>query len=259
MDTPLARKIRALIVEDERPARRFLAELLEDTEQVQVTAALASFEEAQQALDPDAGMRFDVAFVDVQLTPGGQLSDAGLRLVRRHVQHRAPKFVLATADPQHALEAYELGVFDYLLKPFSFPRVKTCVERLCAGLDLTQQAAKTERIVARSKNGLVFFDVSEVVAFQAEQRLVFVHTHSGKFDLDLSLSALKRLLGEGFIRVHRSWLVNRSMVRGLERTDGEAVLNVGSLKVPIPRERASELRRSLLQSAQGIKPLMPTE
>src|SRR3974390_2334328 len=98
--------MRALVVEDEWPARNYLVELLECSRLAQVVGAVGSVEEAEQALGSDPpGLGVDVAFVDVALD-GAASSQSGLSLVRSVAgAPTAPIFVLATAYEKHALEA----------------------------------------------------------------------------------------------------------------------------------------------------------
>src|SRR5450631_2575440 len=111
--------LRTLVVEDEWPARNYLVELLEGAGLAEVVGAVAGVEEAREALKGGpAGAGIEAVFVDVQLL-GGEGAETGLDLVRSMTSSaRAPMFVLATAFDQHAVEAFALGVVDYLLKPF---------------------------------------------------------------------------------------------------------------------------------------------
>ena len=113
MKTP-TEAVSVLVVEDEWPARNFLVTLLQESGLAEVTAAVATLDEAREALGPD-GIAVDVAFVDVQLA-GAARDDAGLALIRSLAgAPEAPLFVLATASDAHAVEAFDLGVVDYLL------------------------------------------------------------------------------------------------------------------------------------------------
>lgn len=255
-----------MVVEDEPTARRYLVELIEDTGHAQVLAAVETFDEADEALRSENGLAFDVAFIDVHLTSADAPDEAGLALIRKHAASAPgarPFFVLATAYSQHVLEAYHLGVVDYLLKPFSDARVRECIERLERRFEAPSQRnpsqhdrsqqGPAQRIVARSKSGLVFFDIADVSAFEAEQRLVYVHANGQRFDLDLTLSMLERAFGDAFLRVQRNWLVNRCHISGMDRDDGETTLIVRDLRVPVSRDRAAEVRKALLIDALGIK------
>ena len=248
-------KFRALVVEDEWATRNYLVELLQGSGAADVVGAVATADDARAAFAVRDGEPIDVAFVDVQLV-GSPSDDEGLALVREMAGGKradAPMFVLATAFRQHALEAFDLGVVDYLLKPFTEARVAQCLERLRARRPIDAHDAVPLRIVARRKRALVFLRLDEVWAFESAERLAYVHTARGRFDVDLSLSAVELSFGRSLIRVHRSWLVNAAHVHELEGAGSEMELLVGGVRVPVARERAHSVREALVGSAMGIR------
>jgi len=245
-------KLRALVVEDEWAARNYLVELLERSGAVEVIGAAASAEDARDVLRSRESP-IDVAFVDVRLV-GTERDDEGLDVVRSFArQPGAPMFVLATAFAQHALEAFDLGVVDYLHKPFTTERVAQCIERLRARRSSHPAATGPVRIVVRRKRALVFLRLEEVWAFEAAERLAFVHSSRGKFDVDLSLAAVEASFGRSLLRVHRNWLVSADHVKELEGAGSETELLVGDLRVPVARERAQAVREALMQGTLGIR------
>jgi DNA-binding LytR/AlgR family response regulator len=263
-------RLRVLVLEDEWAARNYLIELLERSARADVVGAVSDLAEAREALTASKGssLDVDVVFVDVQLLGDGD--DAGLSLIRSFAgAPEAPAFVLATASSEHALEAFELGVVDYLLKPFTQERVSQCLERVRARVRLrpsSTRVPRVPRIVARKKNGLVFLRIDEVLAFEATERLAQVHAKLGVFEIDLSLAAIEASVGRGFHRVHRNWLVNVEHVREIARDGGEStlVLSAGdggsggddvhaSLRVPLARDRAHAVRELLLADATGLR------
>jgi DNA-binding LytR/AlgR family response regulator len=249
------------VVEDEWPARNYLVELLEGSGLAELVAAVATLDEARQALHvAPTGLAVDVVFVDVAL--GGAGDETGLDLVRGGAgDPRRPMFVLATAYKEHALEAFELGVDDYLLKPFTEERVVACLRRLHGRRRSAPPPPSPLRIVARRGRSLVFLEPHEVWAFEAAQRLTSVHTPHGTFDLDLSLTAIEASFGRALTRVHRNWLVNAAHIRELERDGAETTIFVGvgigperrGVTVPVARERAQAVRETLLGSATGLR------
>jgi DNA-binding LytR/AlgR family response regulator len=263
MTLPPSSRLRSLVVEDEWPARNYLVELLESSQLAEVVGAVGGVDEARQALAGDPpGLGIDVVFVDVTLA-GAADGEDGLTLVRAAAASpNAPMFVLATAYERHALEAFELGVVDYLLKPFSEDRVVQCLRRLHqrrAGVGAAPSVPA--RIVARRKRSLVFLEPREIWAFEAADRLTFVHTMHGTFDIDLSLAAVEASFGRAFVRVHRNWLVNAMHIKELERDGHETKLFVGAgvadagkgVRVPVARERAAAVREMLLTNATGLR------
>lgn len=250
-------KLRALVVEDEWAARNYLVELLEGSQCAEVTGAVASAKDAREILLADARPALDVVFLDIRLS--GDRND-GLQLARELVDlPNAPLVVLATAFNAHAVEAYDLGVADYLLKPFTEQRVAQCLQRLRARRPRLQPAGPL-RVAARRQKSLVFFDRDDVWAFEAAERLARVHTARGIFDVDLSLAAIEASIGRAFVRVHRNWLVNGAHIKEYER-DSETRVWVGEglvadgrgMHIPVARERAQALRDMLLASATGLR------
>jgi two-component system, LytTR family, response regulator LytT len=260
LETADTHRFRVLVVEDEWPARNYLVELIEASGLAEVVGAVANLCEARQALQPPpAGLAVDAVFVDIAL--GGGDEETGLDLVRASARSpRRPMFVLATAFQEHAIEAFALGVDDYLLKPFSEERVEQCLRRLSARRRPTAPSG-TMRIVARRGKSLVFLEPNEVWAFEAADRLTSVHTPHGTFDLELSLLAIEASFGRALTRVHRNWLVNAAYIKELERDGGETRIFVGvgigperrGVSVPVARERAPAVREMLLASATGLR------
>jgi DNA-binding LytR/AlgR family response regulator len=250
-------RLRVLIVEDEWGAREYLSELLLATNAVEIVAAVATFPEAAQALGP-GGVEVEAAFVDINLdTSDGD--EAGMALVRRFAgTPGAPLFVMATALAQHAVEAFDLDVVDYLLKPFDEDRVRHCVARLGRARRRPPTAGPS-RIVARSRRGLVFLRRIDVWAFEANERLTYVHCSGGRFCFDLSLATIEAALGEGWLRVHRSWIVNLEHVTALERQELGSMLVLGGspggedgVRVPLARDKVQGVRAILLDGTAGI-------
>ena len=255
-------KLRILVVEDEWPARNYLVELLEATGSAQVVGAFASADEARRVLkEGRSRLAVDAAFLDIELA--GESGRGGLEVVRELASTAdAPMFVFATAYDQHALEAFELGVVDYLLKPFTEERVEHCIQRLLGRRQSRPASpAAAARIVARRGNGLVFLGRDEVWAFEASDRLTFVHTPHGSFDVELSLAAIEASFGDVLQRVHRRWLVHSTHVRELVRQGSDTKIFVGSgigpdgpgLWVPVARDRAGSVRAALLSGAHGLR------
>ena len=245
--------LRALVLEDEWPTRNYLVQLIEGTHLAEVVGAVASLDEAREAL---AGSPVDVVFVDIQLAATGD-PRTGLDLIRSMADSPgAPMFVIATAFQQHTLEAFDLGVVDYLLKPFSEERVEQSLRRLMARR--SERRSGPLRVVARRKRNLVFLDPQDIWAFEAADRLTCVHSRLGTFDVDLSLATIEASFGRALTRVHRNWLVNLASVKEMEREGGETTLLVGhmgddAVRAPVARDRAKAVRELLLENATGVR------
>ncbi len=220
--------MKALVVEDEWPTRNYLVKLIQGTELAEVIGAVATIDEAREAL---TGSPIDVVFVDLHLAGTGD-ARTGLDLIRSIADSPgAPMFVIATAFEEHSLEAYKLGVVDYLLKPFTEDRVEQCLRRLAARRP--ERHSGPLRVVARRKRNLIFLDPREIWAFEA--------------------------FGRALTRIHRNWLVNLDYVKEMEREGGDVVLFIGTevgsegIHAPVSRDRAKVVRDLLLENATGLR------
>lgn len=259
--------LRVLVLEDEWPARNYLVQLIEQSGLAHVSAAVPSPALASEAL-LTTPTSIDVAFVDIHLAGEQDPAHAGLSFIdsiagrgrSSEYSFVPPRFVLTTASSEHAMRAFELGVVDYLLKPFTKSRVQTALERLVATERphaITHIPDSDIRIAARQGRSILFLKREETFAFEAEGRLCFVHSARGRLDVDLSLTALESVLGPSYLRVHRNWLVSLRHVQTMERESGDAFLIVGPgnppLRVSVARDRSSEVRERLLSSAVGLR------
>lgn len=237
--------VRALIADDEPVARRGLAGLLASFEWIEVVAEAAHGAAAAEAIDR---LRPDVVFLDIQM-PG--LS--GLEVLTR-VQHR-PRVVFTTAYAQHAVEAFELGALDYLLKPFGRERLATALERLRLTMGSWSEGdvarfrevseGKLVRLYARTTTAVVPIAVDQVLWFEARGDYVAAHLEGARHLLHLSLAALEaRLDPERFARIHRAHLVNLRAVREFRRAGKDRFLAVltSGVELPVSRQRAQQLK-----------------
>jgi DNA-binding LytR/AlgR family response regulator len=250
--------LRALIVDDERLARCYLAELLRGTSRVEIVDSVATAAEARHALARD--LEIDVWFVDIRLIDR-QGDVSGLELVRSLATARKPPLlVLATATPEHALAAFDVGVIDYLVKPFTRPRVEQCVERLLGRVPRpVARGSLTTRLMARTATSQVFLPIATVLAFEAAERLTYVYHAEGRFLVDPSLAALGLEFGDAMVRAHRNWLIAVDHIRRLGRgRGGDLVVEVGielsaTLSIPVSRDRAAPVREALASRSIGSR------
>lgn len=217
--------LRTLIVDDEPVARQVLREELELMTGVEIVGEAGDGERAVQAI---SRLRPDLVLLDLQM-PGM----SGFDVVRsfRRGPH-LPVVVVVTAFDQHAVEAFEAGAVDYLLKPVSEERLYRAIERarqLRAGTrEAAEQFARLQevaenqtgsakmRIVGRFGNEYVLLNADEIFAFQSEGELVWIRTAGKKYLATHTLRELQeRLRHTNFRRIHRGALVNMDHARKL--------------------------------------------
>lgn len=213
--------LRTLIVDDEPIARKILCEELELVEDVEVIGEAA---DGAGALEKIGAEQPDLVFLDLQMPGMG-----GLEVVRqlKHCKH-VPVIVIVTAYDQHALQAFEAGAIDYLLKPVGQERLTQAVDRArrVTGRQAAERIVQLQEIADNSsgppsrrivgKVGEEYFLLSagEIYAFQAEGDLVWILTAKRKFLATQTLKELElRLKNTSFRRIHRNALVNVDHVR----------------------------------------------
>jgi two-component system LytT family response regulator len=216
--------MRVLAVDDEPLSRTALRELLSTRQDVE---GFEVAEDATQALHSLQKQCFDVLLLDIHMP-----EMSGLQLVER-LSHRGefvPAVVFITAHQQHAVEAFEKRAVDYVLKPFAPQRVHEALDiavrrsaqeraaRLVEALDqLRLMPARTARIAVKAKGRIVFLDASELVTAEAHGNYVLLQQKSGSYLLRETISGIAdRLKAYGFIRIHRSVLVNSAFVEAIE-------------------------------------------
>src|SRR5215468_2595636 len=212
--------MRVLIVGDRPVAQRALAFILSARSDVE---HFDSANDAIEALEKLATDSYDVLLLDIDRDlSGSQLID---QLRERNLP--VPSIVFATAHVEHAVAAFEKHTVDYVLKPFSN-------ESINEALDRAAQRAKGERaakliealphlqklpcsghpmIAIKAKGKILFINPGDVVAVQAEGNYVRLQRESDSYLLRESISRVaEKLKAYGFIRIHRSWLVNTTFV-----------------------------------------------
>ncbi len=239
--------MRALVVDDEPLVR---SELVYALGKVAADVEVTEAPDAVEALRELAAERYDVVFLDINL-PG--LS--GLEATRViNAQPVKPQVVFVTAHDTHAVDAFELAVCDYVVKPVSQERLARTIERVRAALQSAggpaAAAAVQSRVALEDGERTRLAKVSEIRYVQANGHVVTARL----FDADLrwkgSLAeAAARLEPAGFLRVHRAYLVNPERVVEVEPYFGGAYLlrvdDKSRSEVPISRNYLPAVRKAL--------------
>jgi two-component system LytT family response regulator len=227
--------MRVLIVDDEPLARSALLNILSTHKDV---SAFESASDAVEALEKLKDNFYDVLLLDINMP---ELSGIGLVDCLRRDNQLIPSIVFVTAHHEHAIAAFEKQAVDYVLKPFSNERISQALEvafQRTAGeramlvdrmLKLQMPLAqKSSRIAIKTKGRILFVDTGDIVAVEAQGNYVLLHRQSGSDLLRESISAIaEKFKTCGFIRVHRSVLVNTSFVEEIEPwVTGEYLIRV---------------------------------
>lgn len=212
--------LRALVVDDEAPARRRLARQLEALG----VEVVGEAEDGEQALSQARVLAPDVVFLDVRM-PGLD----GLTLVQRHAD--LPPIVFCTAYDEFAVKAFEVNAVDYLLKPVRAERLAAAVEKVRAKQGASRERvakaleavapAQATRVVSSTRGTVRFFDARQLTRFWSSDKYTVFVAEGEEHLIEESLSTLEeRLAPHGFLRVHRAELIRLDAVKSLSTADG---------------------------------------
>lgn len=203
---------RVLVVDDEPLARRNITVLLRhdpDIESVEECSCGAEAVETIRRWQPQ------LVFLDVQMPECD-----GFEVLERLGTDLPPTIIFVTAYDEYALRAFEVGALDYLLKPFDDARFHRAVHRAkdkLAHYTLGQPQAR--RLAIKAPGQLLFVNVSDIDWIEAASYYACVHVGRDTHILRRTLFDLERDLGDGFIRIHRSIIVNVERIQALELQD----------------------------------------
>lgn len=188
-----------IIVDDECPSIKELSYFITNFSSIKI---LQTFDDSVKALEYVQKHSIDVIFLDINMP-----KIDGLTLSRViNTLAVKPTLVFITAYSEHAIEAFEVAAFDYILKPFSENRIKDTLQRLenCTAAKLSSSK------ITLSKNGKLFvLNMNDICYCEAHEHEVYIFTKNDSFIVSASISDFhKKLPQDIFFKCHRSYIVN---------------------------------------------------
>jgi len=202
--------LRILIIDDEAPARNRLRRMLVDVPAVHVVGEAAT---GQEALNLIPVKEPDVLLLDISM-PGLD----GMALARTlQEQSAAPAIVFCTAWSDQAVEAFECDAVDYLVKPVRKERLETALDK--ARRFIARGSSQSSVFLRSTLGGKVsLLPIEEVICLNAEDKYTTVVHENGNLVINQPLLELEEVHADIFIRIHRSTLVAKNRIRGLEKS-----------------------------------------
>jgi two-component system, LytTR family, response regulator len=252
---------RVLIADDERPARRFLANLIADIADVELVGEAAN---GQEAVDLIERLKPDLALLDLQMPELG-----GLDAARLVAAGALPAIVFVTAFDDYAVEAFELNAVDYLLKPVEAERLQAAIDRArlrvraaaperartvsaaATALDAVTRRSFLERIPVRKRDEVLLLPVRQIASIVAEGELLHLTTVGNeRYTIAYRLHALEaRLDPRRFIRLGRGTLAAVDLIQRFSPMPGgtyQVTLSNGQ-QLQASRIQSKVLRETLLR------------
>ena len=219
---------KAIIIDDEKPARDIIRTFLRDIAEIEV---LAECSDGFSGLKAVQELKPDLVFLDIQMP-----KLTGFEVLE--LIENPPVIIFSTAYDQYAIKAFEMNAADYILKPYSRERftqaVGKAVARLQSGLSVQPEIQKIlqsadekeellQRIAVKTRHKVHVVGVSEIIFLEAEGDYVMIHTKEGKYLKEKTMKYFESHLdSEKFIRVHRSFIVNAEKIERIELYDKES-------------------------------------
>lgn len=229
--------MRCIIIEDQPPAQRILQKYIEDLGTLDLCG---SFSDALSAMNFLKSNEIDLLFLDIHLP---RLS--GIDFLK--ALNKPPAVILTTAFSDYALEGYDLDVVDYLLKPFSFARFIKAVSRVSVGLQGVANGphrnTNESEIFIKSGYEHIRVSVEDILLIRSDADYTELVTPEKKYLSNDSLKSwLERL--DGFVQVHKSFLINPRRIR---KVAGNQIYLEGNQVAPIGRAFKEDFMKSFLQ------------
>ncbi|MGE0173795.1 MAG: LytR/AlgR family response regulator transcription factor [Oligoflexales bacterium] len=245
--------MKALIVDDEKPARDRLRRLLAEHSDVQI---IGEASDGLMALDFLEETKCDVVFLDIEMPELGGIE------VARQLDAQGPTVVFTTAYDEYALQAFDANALDYVLKPVDPKRLSKALERLRQQITsrtsgLTQeklsslpQSLKSNRVAFKVGAKFKIFKKDEISCILSKDHYSAVIVDKGEILCDDSLDALEQKLDSAFFhRVHRNAIININFLKELKREGDRKYLAIlddhFQNEIPVSRERLQTLKSAL--------------
>jgi DNA-binding LytR/AlgR family response regulator len=228
--------MKCLIVDDNKMARMALKQLVA---QVPALELVAECSDAHEAFDQLNKTAIDLLLLDIEMP-----EMTGLELIRKMGRNR-PLIIFTTAKKDYAVEAFELNVVDYLIKPIELPRFRQAVEKATEAIESNKAEVKVEEqgFVFVKDNGILKrISIEDILYLEAMGDYVKVHTAQKFHVVHATLKSIEeKLPASKFIRVHRSYIVAINKIDYIQ----EGTISIGKTSIPVADTHKSNLSRRL--------------
>ena len=198
--------LRCLIIDDEELARTLLNTYADKVDYLEV---VGTYENPLEALNVVKSEAIDLVFLDIQMPDLKGTTLAGLLPENCQV-------IFTTAYAEYAIEGFDLNAVDYLLKPITFERFLQAVNKL----ESSKKEGEMKTITVKSGYDLHKLFLNDIYFIESDGEYVHFHTKDKKVMSYQSLKSLEKILDPSlFMRVHRSYIVNKTKVRALKGRD----------------------------------------
>ena len=228
--------MKCLIVDDNTMARMALKQLVSQLPELELIKESSNAEEALATLNTT---QVDLLLLDIEMP-----EMTGLELTRK-MGNKRPLIIFTTSKTDYAVEAFELNVVDYLVKPISLPRFRQAVEKASETLESNKEEVKVEEqgfVFVKDNGVLKRISIDDILFLEAMGDYVKVHTAQKFHVVHATLKSIEEKLPVSkFIRVHRSYIVAINKIDYIQ----EGTISIGKSSIPVADTHKSNLSKRL--------------
>jgi len=235
-------KYKVLIVEDEKVDRELILLLIKSKPELEVMKITNNSIELEQLL---IKYQFDLIFLDVQIQ-GASSIETIEKLMKKKQITNSPYIIFTTSLEKHALKAFELGAVDFLLKPYNIVRFDKAVDRFLLQVDKKE----SNEFIIKKRNKVISIDIRNIEYLSSNGRNIIIHTGKEEYSFIKSLKEIEsKLRLKDFIRIHKSFIVNRDIIHSLNKKSNNIyrlqLSNTSKTILPVGRKYLSQIKKYL--------------
>lgn len=234
-------RLNCILVDDDKLSVKIFQEFIEQTDFLNLTEVFVDGIQASNYINDSKNKNIDIMFLDIQM-PGM----TGMELLKS--LDNLPQVILVSGHDSHAIEAFEHGVTDYLLKPVSYSRFLKAVSRAKEIIEAQQQnivgANNSNHIFIKQSYNLIKIENTSISWVEALGDYINIFTDKDKYTVHSTMKNIEsKLPKDKFLRVHRSYIVNVNKIDKVDLDDG--LLVVEKKLIPIGISYKDTLMKTL--------------
>lgn len=244
-------KIKAILADDEESARDVLGNLLHRF--CPQVALVAKCENLPQAVEAIKKEKPQLVFLDIEMP-----NYAGFEIVKFFPQIDF-QIIFVTAYDQYAIRAFEVSAIDYLLKPVDIERLKSAVEKACKQYDKdfleqrlsllsnTLESKQIKNIIISDKGYRTIIAIESIIAVEAQESYCIIYTPEKKYTVSKNIKHFELMFEDlpQFIRVHKSWLINKNQMKHYSKSELLIHMNSG-ITAKLSKYKKAEFEEAIL-------------
>ncbi|MGB5989249.1 MAG: LytTR family DNA-binding domain-containing protein [Marinifilaceae bacterium] len=227
-----------IVVDDDKLAREVLEKFIKRVDFLDLIGSYENAIDASNALQ-NTEDKVDLIFLDVEMP-----EMTGIEFLSTMKQ--TPQIIIVSSKEQYALDAYEYAVTDYLLKPVYYTRFLKAVNKAYEKFSQKISSSGELEVFIKSNSALVRLEYDDILWIEALENYIMVKTFDNKFVIHFTMKSMEgKLPLDKFIRVHRSYIVNRSKIEVIEDSSVVVRTESGLKSIPIGKSYKDRLLKDL--------------